>query len=154
MPVVLTRLLREVGYLIIGLWFTLTQLCSGKKRAPLGKPGAKMPLAASKRATEDELATCAKKVRALMGIVLRMSRVIGESVEATRVLRAGRPIQRYFQARQKKRHDAARVLQAAQRNAIQREATRAAAEAAHVAVFGGVVLLILPSAEVVVVSSK
>ena len=88
-------------------------------------------LAASKRATEDELATCAKKVRALMGIVLRMSRVIGESVEATRMLRAAGAIQRYFQARQKKRHDAARVLQAAQRNAIQREATRAAAEAAR-----------------------
>jgi len=47
--VLLTQLVREIGYLIIGLWFKLTQLCSGKKRPKLGKPSAKMPMAATKR---------------------------------------------------------------------------------------------------------
>ena len=46
--VVLTQLVREVGYMVLTLWFKLKN-CLGTKRPPIGKPGPKMPLATSKR---------------------------------------------------------------------------------------------------------
>ena len=47
---VLTQLVREVGYMILGLIFWLKSLCKGgRKRPPIGKPGDKMPLMATKR---------------------------------------------------------------------------------------------------------
>ena len=45
----LTQLVREVGYIVLGLWFKARQCYSGKTRPPIGRPGAKMPLSATKR---------------------------------------------------------------------------------------------------------
>ena len=47
--VVLTQLVREVGYMVLTLWFKLKGCASGKAARAISKPGAKMPLAASKR---------------------------------------------------------------------------------------------------------
>ena len=44
----LTQLVREVGYMVLTLWFKLKG-CSGKAARAISKPGPKMPLAASKR---------------------------------------------------------------------------------------------------------
>ena len=46
--VVLTQLVREVGYMVLTLWFKLKG-CSGTAARAIGKPGPKMPLATSKR---------------------------------------------------------------------------------------------------------
>ena len=47
--VVLTQLVREVGYMVLTLWFKLKGCASGKAARAISKPGPKMPLAASKR---------------------------------------------------------------------------------------------------------
>ena len=45
----LTQLVREVGYMVLTLWFKLKGCASGKAARAISKPGPKMPLAASKR---------------------------------------------------------------------------------------------------------